>query len=49
MTKRGKRYNIIFIDDLSRYTEVYLLWNKDETSDKVLIYKSEVENRLKKN
>ena len=30
LTRGGKRYFIIFIDDLSKYTYVYLLRTKDE-------------------
>jgi len=31
LTRRGKRYFVIFIDDFAKYTYVYLLKTKDET------------------
>lgn len=42
MTKRGKKYHVTFIDDVSRYTNVYLLRRKDKAFDIFLIYKVEV-------
>ena len=46
LTRGGKRYFITFIDDLSKYTYVYLLRTKDEALEKFKLYKSEVENHL---
>ena len=37
LTRGGKRYFIIFIDDCSKYTYVYLLRTKNETYDKFKI------------
>ena len=34
LTSRGNRYIIIFIDDFSKYTTVYLLKNKSDTFEK---------------
>lgn len=48
MTRGGKRFYIIFIDEYSRYTRVYLLRNKDEARDDFIKYKNEVENQLSK-
>ena len=48
MTRGGKRYNVTFIDDFSRYTKVYLIRNKDKAFDMFLSYKIEVENQLNK-
>ena len=45
-TRGGKRFYIIFMDDYSRYTRVYLLRNKDEVMDAFIKYKNEVENQL---
>lgn len=39
---------MIFIDDFSRYTKVYLLRHKDEAFDMFLSYKVDVENQLNK-
>lgn len=47
-SRGGKNYYVTFIDDYSRYTKVYLLRNKNETEDKFLVYKAEVENKLEK-
>ena len=44
MTRGGKKYNIIFVNDYFRYTELYLFRNKDDTHNAFLYYKSEVEN-----
>jgi hypothetical protein len=46
MTRGGKKFYITFIDDLSRYSYVYLLRSKDEAEEKFKIYKAEVENKL---
>jgi hypothetical protein len=48
LTKGGKRYFIILIDDASRFYYVYLLKTKDEALDYFKIYKVEVENQLEK-
>ena len=48
MTRGGKKYYIIFVDDYSRYTVLYLLRSKDEACDVFIKYKSEVENQLNK-
>lgn len=48
MTRRAKRYYIIFIDDFSQYTKVYPQRNKDEAGETFLIYKNAVENQLNK-
>ena len=48
MTRSGKRFYIIFIDDHSRYARVYLLRNRDETMDAFIKYKNEVANQLSK-
>ena len=45
LTRGGKRYFITFIDDLSRFTYVYLMRNKDESFDMFTCYKTEVENQ----
>ena len=44
LTKCGKRYFMIFIDDCTRFFYVYLLKSKDETLHYFKIYKVEVEN-----
>ena len=46
MSKGGKKCYITFIDDYSRYTNVYLLKSKDEAEEIFLKYKVEVENQL---
>ena len=48
MTRGGKRFDITFIDDYSRYTRVYLLRNKYEEMDAFIKYKNEVENQVRK-
>ncbi|KAL4325414.1 hypothetical protein GQ457_11G025020 [Hibiscus cannabinus] len=45
-SKGGKHYYIIFVDDFSSYTKIYLLRTKDEAINFFLIYKAEVENQL---
>nr|GEU44614.1 retrotransposon protein, putative, Ty1-copia subclass [Tanacetum cinerariifolium] len=45
-TKGGNEYFIAFIDDCTKYCYVYLLKSKDETIDKFVLYKTEVENQL---
>ncbi|GJR75333.1 retrovirus-related pol polyprotein from transposon TNT 1-94 [Tanacetum coccineum] len=44
--KGGNKYFITFIDDCTKYCYVYLLKSKDETIDKFVLYKTEVENQL---
>ena len=44
ITRGGKSYFLIFIDDYSIYTKVYLIRHKDEMFDMFLSYKAEVEN-----
>ena len=43
-SKRRKKNHIIFVDDWSRYTKVYLLRSKNEAEKIFLKYKAEVEN-----
>ena len=44
MTRGGKKFYVIVIDEFSRFCKVYLLRNKCEAFDKFLIYKAEVDN-----
>ncbi len=39
----GKKYYVTFIDDYSRYCQVYLLSSKDETLEKFRVYKTRSE------
>ena len=48
MTRGDKKFYVTFIDDISRFTKIYLLRNKDEAVDMFLIYKVEVDNQLDK-
>jgi hypothetical protein len=48
LTKGGKRYFMIFIDDCTRFYYVYLLKTKDEALYYFKIYKAEVENQLER-
>jgi transposase InsO family protein len=48
LTKGGKRYFITFIDDCTRFCNMYLLKTKDEVLHYFKIYKVEVENQLEK-
>ena len=48
ISKGGKKYNITFVDDFSRYTNVYLLKLKDETGEMIVKYKAKVKNQLDK-
>ena len=48
LTKGGKRYFMMLIDDSSRFCYVYLLQTKDEALDYLKIYKTEVENQLER-
>ena len=45
-TRGGNKYFITFIDDCTKYCYVYLLKSKDETLEKFIFYKNEVENQL---
>ena len=44
MTRGGKRFYLIFVDDHSRFTKLYLLRTKDEALEMFIKYKSEVDN-----
>jgi hypothetical protein len=46
LTKGGKRYFIYFIDDTTRWCQLYLIKIKYETLDCFKIYKAEAENQL---
>nr|ABG22485.1 retrotransposon protein, putative, Ty1-copia subclass [Oryza sativa Japonica Group] len=46
LTKGGKRYFMMLIDDATRFCYLYLLKTKDEALDYFKIYKAEVENQL---
>ena len=48
MDARGQKYFITFIDDYSRYMNVYLLHNKYEALDAFKVFKAEVENQCGK-
>lgn len=48
LTRWGKIYFITFIDDLSKFTYVYLLRIKDEAFEKFKIFKDEIENNTNK-
>ncbi|GKB58046.1 retrovirus-related pol polyprotein from transposon TNT 1-94 [Tanacetum coccineum] len=48
LTKGGNKYFITFINDCSKYCYIYLLKSKDEAIDKLVLYKTEVENQLGK-
>jgi hypothetical protein len=45
MTRGGKKYFVIFVDDYSRFTKLYLLRSKDEALEMFIKYKIEVENQ----
>ena len=45
MTRGGKRFYVIFVDDYSRITKLYLLRTKDKVLEMFIKYKSEVENQ----
>ena len=47
-TRCGDKYFITFVDDSTKYYYVYLLKSKDETIEKFVLYKHEVENQLNK-
>jgi transposase InsO family protein len=48
LTKGGKKYFIILIDDCTRYCYIYLLKSKDEVLHYIKIYKAEVEIQLER-
>ena len=48
MDARCQKYFIIFIDDYSRYMNVYLLYNKNEALDAFKVFKTEVKNQCGK-
>jgi hypothetical protein len=48
LTKGGKRYFIIFIDNSTRFCYVYPLKSKDEALHYFKTYKAEVENQLER-
>ena len=48
MTRGGKRFYVIFVDDHSRFIKIYLLRTKDEVLEMFIKYKSEVENQKNK-
>ena len=48
LTKGGKRYFLTFIDDSTRFCNVYLLKTKDEAFNYFKTYKAEVENQLER-
>jgi hypothetical protein len=48
MTRGGKRFYVIFVDDYSRFTKLYLLRSKDEALEMLIKYKTEVENQKNK-
>ena len=45
-TRGGKKWFVTFIDDCTRYCQVYLLRGKDNALEAFKIYKREVENQL---
>ena len=48
MTRSGKKFYVIFVDDHSRFTKLYLLRTKDEALEMFIKYKNEVENQKNK-
>jgi hypothetical protein len=48
LTRAGKKYFISFIDDATRYCQLYLVKMKDEALNCFKIYKAEVENQLER-
>ena len=48
MIRGDKRYYIIFVNDYSKYTKLYLLRTKDETCEIFIKYKNAIENQLGK-
>ena len=49
MTRGGKKYQMTFIDDFSRYTKFYLLKNKYEVYNIFLLYKKSRKSTKLKN
>ena len=47
-TRGGNKYFITFVDDSTKYYYVYLLKSKDESIEKFVLYKNEVESKLNK-
>ena len=48
MTRGGKKFYVIFVNDHSRFTKFYLLKTKDEVLEIFIKYKNEVENQKNK-
>jgi hypothetical protein len=48
LTKGGKNYCMILIDDATRFCYIYLLNTKDKELDYFKIYKAEVEKQLER-
>jgi hypothetical protein len=48
LTRAAKKYFITFIDDATRYCQLYLVKTKDKALNCIKIYKAEVENQLEK-
>jgi transposase InsO family protein len=48
MTRYGKKYYVIFVDDYSKFTKLYSLRSKDEALKMFIKYKIEVENQKNK-
>jgi transposase InsO family protein len=48
LTRAVKKYFISFIDDATRYCQLYLIKTKDEALNCFKIYKAEVENQLER-
>jgi transposase InsO family protein len=48
LTKGGKRYFVSFIDDTTRWCQLYLIKMKDEALDCFKIYKAEIENQIER-
>jgi transposase InsO family protein len=48
MTRDGKKYYVIFVDDYSRFTKLNLLRSKDKVLEMFIKYKIKVENQKNK-
>jgi transposase InsO family protein len=48
LTRATKKYFISFIDDATRYCQLYLIKTKDDALNCFKIYKAEVENQLER-
>ena len=48
MTRGDKKFYVIFVNDHSRFTKLYLLRTKDEVLEIFIKYKNEVENQKNK-